>query len=131
MFSNKILSKLFIGITVAFLCWLIPLLYFVISYPEVEWDWSMINTDDSQFPRSIAWGTATAAHQVEENNINNNWYQWELQFDENNVSRIHNGDRSALTADHWNRYLEDIKLMVQFPLQIHWLISGSSREPAC
>jgi len=55
MFSNKILSKLFIGITVAFLCWLIPLLYFVISYPEVEWDWSMINTDDSQFPLQIHW----------------------------------------------------------------------------
>ena len=95
MFSNKIVSKLFVSLAVVLLCWLTTILYFVISYPEVEWDWSMINTDDSQFPRSFAWGTATAAHQVEGNNINNNWYQWELQFDENNVSRIHNGDRSA------------------------------------
>ena len=63
--------------------------------------------------------------------LNNNWYQWELQFDENNVSRIHNGDRSALTADNWNRYLEDIKLMVQFPLQIHWSIISYSRISAC
>ena len=111
MFSNKIVSKIFVSLAVILLCWLTTILYFVISYPEVEWDWSMINTDDSQFPRSFAWGTATAAHQVEGNNINNNWYQWELQFDENNVSRIHNGDRSALAADHWNRYPEDIKLM--------------------
>ena len=130
MFSNKILSKVFVGLAVAFLCWFTPLLYFVISYPDVEWDWSMINTDDSQFPRSFAWGTATAAHQVEGNNINNNWYQWELQFDENNVSRIHNGDRSALAADHWNRYPEDIKLMKELGVNHYrFSIEWSRIEP--
>ena len=29
------------------------------------------------FPRGFLWGTATAAHQVEGNNTNNTWYQWE------------------------------------------------------
>ena len=63
------------------------------------------------FLNQFAWGTATAAHQVEGNNTNNNWYDWENQFDENNKPRIHNGDKSGLAADHWNRYPDDIKLM--------------------
>ena len=35
----------------------------------------------------------------------------EMSFDENNKSRIHNGEKSGLAADHWNRYAEDIVLM--------------------
>ena len=30
-----------------------------------------------QFPRGFVWGTATAAHQVEGGNTNNQWYAWE------------------------------------------------------
>ncbi len=29
------------------------------------------------FPRGFLWGTATAAHQVEGNNTNNQWWKWE------------------------------------------------------
>ena len=57
------------------------------------------------------WGTATAAHQVEGNNTNNNWYRFEHQKDSNGKSRIHNNDKSGLAADHWNRYRQDIGLM--------------------
>ena len=48
---------------------------------------------------------------MEGNNTNNNWYHWENQFDESNKPRIHNGDKSGLATDHWNRYPDDIKLM--------------------
>ena len=57
------------------------------------------------------WGTATAAHQVEGNNTNNNWYAWEHQKDANGKSRIHNNDKSGIAANHWNLYRDDISLM--------------------
>ena len=93
------------------MAWIIPVIYFNLSYPETSWDWNKIDTQNIHFPNSFAWGTATAAHQVEGNNTNNNWYDWEHQLDENNQPRIHNGDKSILAADHWNRYPDDIKLM--------------------
>jgi len=30
-----------------------------------------------QYPKGFLWGAATAAHQVEGNNHNNNWADWE------------------------------------------------------
>ena len=91
--------------------WAVPVLYFNFSYPETEWNWDNIDTQDIHFPESFAWGTATAAHQVEGNNTNNNWYQWENGVNENNQPRIHNGETSSLASDHWNRYPDDIRLM--------------------
>ena len=29
------------------------------------------------FPAGFLWGSATASHQVEGNNTNNDWYAWE------------------------------------------------------
>jgi beta-glucosidase len=29
------------------------------------------------FPDDFLWGTATAAHQIEGGNVNNDWWQWE------------------------------------------------------
>ena len=48
---------------------------------------------------------------MEGNNTNNNWYQWEHSFDESNVSRIHNEQKSEIAVDHWNQYSSDIDLM--------------------
>ena len=93
------------------MAWIIPVIYFNLSFPDINWNWNKIDTQNIHFPKSFAWGTATAAHQVEGNNTNNNWYDWEHQLDENNQPRIHNGDKSILAADHWNRYPDDIKLM--------------------
>ncbi|MCK4449695.1 MAG: family 1 glycosylhydrolase, partial [Anaerolineae bacterium] len=31
------------------------------------------------FPADFKWGVATAAHQVEGNNTNNDWWAWEQQ----------------------------------------------------
>jgi hypothetical protein len=38
------------------------------------------------FPRGFLWGTATAAHQVEGNNTNNQWWKWEQEGHTNGTS---------------------------------------------
>ncbi|MBN2257736.1 MAG: glycoside hydrolase family 1 protein [Anaerolineaceae bacterium] len=56
-----------------------------------------------QLPSGFLWGTATAAHQVEGNNTNNNWWQWEQT-----PGNILNGDKSGLACDWWGgRWEED------------------------
>lgn len=55
------------------------------------------------FPAGFLWGSATAAHQVEGNNFNNDWWAWEQQ-----EGRILNGDRSGKACDWWaGRWRED------------------------
>jgi beta-glucosidase len=55
------------------------------------------------FPHGFLWGTATASHQVEGNNTNNNWWAWEQQ-----AGHIKNGDKSGLACDWWGgRWQED------------------------
>ena len=57
-----------------------------------------------QFPKGFLWGTATAAHQVEGNNTNNNWAVWEAQ-----PNKIKNGHRSGIACDWWGgRWREDL-----------------------
>ena len=52
------------------------------------------------FPRGFLWGTATAAHQVEGNNTNNQWWAWEQSG--------HTQGTSGLAADWWGgRWKED------------------------
>lgn len=52
------------------------------------------------FPKGFLWGTATASHQVEGNNTNNNWYEWE--------ETGHTVHKSGLAADWWGgRWRED------------------------
>ena len=94
-----------------FLLSIIVSAYLSNKHPELKWDWEKINTKNMFFPKDFSWGTATAAHQVEGNNTNNNWYQWEYSFDENEKSRIHNNQKSGFSVDHWNNYPNDIKLM--------------------
>ena len=104
--------------------------YFHISFPDDKWNWDTIDTQNIRFPKSFIWGTATAAHQVEGNNTNNNWYHWENQFDENNKPRIHDGDKSGIATDHWNRYLDDIRLMTELGISHYrFSIEWSRIEP--
>lgn len=56
------------------------------------------------FPAGFLWGSATAAHQVEGNNTNNDW--WAL---EQEPGRILNGDKSGKACDWWGgRWREDM-----------------------
>ncbi len=55
------------------------------------------------FPPGFLWGAATAAHQVEGGNENNNWAAWEQQ-----PGRIHEGHTAGRACDWWGgRYVED------------------------
>ena len=87
------------------------ILYFHYKYPELRWNWDNIDTSKIKFPKSFSWGTATASHQVEGDCINNNWYFWENQKDENGHPRIKDNQKAGAACDHWNRYKEDIKLI--------------------
>lgn len=59
-------------------------------------------------PPGFLWGTATAAHQTEGGNTNNDWSEFEQT-----PGNIHDGDQSGQAADHWNRFAEDLDLALQ------------------
>jgi beta-glucosidase len=56
-------------------------------------------------PEGFVWGTATAAHQVEGGNWNNDWWVWE--HDEASLCVEPSGD----AVDHLHRYPDDIALL--------------------
>jgi beta-glucosidase len=75
------------------------------------------------FPRGFLWGTATAAHQVEGNNTNNDWYAWEQQ-----PGKIAAGHRSGLACDWWNgRWREDFQRAAESGQNAHRLSVEWSR----
>ncbi len=57
------------------------------------------------FPEGFRWGTATAAHQVEGGNWNNDWWEWEHTPGSGCV------EPSADACDHYHRYPDDIRLL--------------------
>src|ERR1700694_3249404 len=70
-----------------------------------------------RFPDGFLWGAATAAHQIEGNNVNSDWWRAEeaglLPY------------RSNGACDSWNRWSEDIQLLSQvglnaYRLSIEW-----------
>ena len=77
------------------------------------------------FPPEFLWGTATAAHQIEGGNDNNDWWQFEQQ-----PGRIARGDRSGRAVDGWNRMDEDIGLMERLGANAYrFSIEWSRLEP--
>ena len=58
-----------------------------------------------RFPDGFRWGTATAAHQVEGGNWNNDWWAWE--HNPNSGCTEPSGD----ACDHFTRYPDDIALL--------------------
>jgi len=57
------------------------------------------------FPDGFRWGTATAAHQVEGNNVNNDWWAWEHA--DAGVCVEPSGD----ACDQYHRYPDDLRLL--------------------
>lgn len=81
------------------------------------------------FPQGFLWGAATAAHQVEGNNTNNNWAAWE-----NQPGRIQNGEKSGRACDWWaGRWRDDFDRAAEAGQNAHRLSVEWSRiqpEPA-
>ena len=53
-------------------------------------------------PKGFLWGVSTSSYQVEGNNTNNQWYQWEQ------AGRIKTGERCGLACDWWNDAERDL-----------------------
>jgi beta-glucosidase len=65
-------------------------------------------TQRLSFPSGFVWGSATAAHQVEGNNTNNQWWEWEQAG-----GNIHDGSVSGIACDYWNRFDDDHRLAAE------------------
>jgi len=79
------------------------------------------------FPSGFLWGTATAAHQVEGDNTNNDWWAWEQE-----PGRILAGHRSGKACDWWGgRWAEDFDRAAETGQNTHRLSLEWSRiEPS-
>ena len=78
------------------------------------------------FPHGFLWGTATSSHQVEGENHNNDWSDWEQQS-----GRIVQGHRSGKACDWWGgRWQEDLDRAAQGGQNTHRLsVEWSRIEP--
>jgi beta-glucosidase len=82
-------------------------------------------TSEFNFPKNFKWCVATAAHQIEGNNIHSDWWQWEKK-----PGKIKNGDRSGKATDHWNLVDEDISLMKDLNINTYrFSISWAKIQP--
>jgi beta-glucosidase len=81
--------------------------------------------DERRFPDGFDWGTATAAHQIEGGNVNNDWWAFEHTPGSGCVSS--SGD----ACDSWNRWQEDVDLVADLGLSSYrFSIEWSRIEPA-
>jgi beta-glucosidase len=79
---------------------------------------------DRRFPDGFLWGTATAAHQVEGGNHDNDWWQFEQR------GGILTGDSSDPACDTYHRFREDFALLRRLGNNAHRLsIEWSRVEP--
>jgi beta-glucosidase len=62
-------------------------------------------TKDTAFPDGFVWGTATAAHQIEGGNWNNDWWTWE------HAEGTPCAEPSGDACDSWNRRDADVALL--------------------
>jgi beta-glucosidase len=75
------------------------------------------------FPNGFLWGAATSAHQVEGNNVHNDWWAWEQAG--------HVKEPSGLACDHYQRFESDFDLAASLGHNAHrFSIEWSRIEPA-
>jgi beta-glucosidase len=82
----------------------------------------------TNFPERFLWGAATAAHQVEGNNINSDF--WVLEH----LSDTNFAEPSGDAVDHYHRYADDIALLADlgfnsYRFSIEW--ARVEPEPGC
>ncbi len=82
-------------------------------------------TEQLVFPDGFVWGTATAAHQIEGGNINNDWWVWE--HTEGSGCQESSGD----ACDSWNRWADDVAAVANMGLGAYrFSLEWSRIEPA-
>ncbi|PKQ27059.1 MAG: beta-glucosidase [Actinobacteria bacterium HGW-Actinobacteria-4] len=82
-------------------------------------------TDFGKVPNGWVWGTATAAHQIEGGNVNNDW--WRFEHTEGSGTTESSGD----ACDSWHRWEEDLELVKRMGLDSYRMsIEWSRIEPA-
>src|SRR5579859_5141278 len=80
------------------------------QHPDVE---SVLKSHEMRFPDSFLWGAATAAHQIEGNNVRNDWWRAE------EAGLVPH--RSGEACDSWNRWADDIRLLQEMGLNAYRL----------
>jgi beta-glucosidase len=65
------------------------------------------------FPEGFLWGTATAAHQVEGNNVNSDL--WVMEHVPGTIFREPSGD----ACDHYRLYRQDLKMLKELGLNAY------------
>ncbi len=71
------------------------------------------------------WGAATSSHQVEGQNIHNDWWAWEQE------GNIEGGETSGAACDHWKLFKEDLRAARDLGLNSYrFSIEWSRCEPA-
>ncbi|MDX9913666.1 MAG: glycoside hydrolase family 1 protein [Candidatus Moranbacteria bacterium] len=70
-----------------------------------------------KFPAKFLWGVATSSYQIEGNNSNSDWWQWE--------EKGKTKDKSGIACDYWHRYKSDHDLLEElgvnsFRLSLEW-----------
>ena len=77
------------------------------------------SSSTTTFPDGFWWGTATAGHQIEGNNVHSNWWEWEK------LGLTNDKTSSGRACDYWNRWRDDHQMMVDlghtsFRLGLEW-----------
>lgn len=71
------------------------------------------------FPKDFFWGASTSAHQVEGENVNNDWWQFEQNKEE--------AFRSGIACDHFRQFKKDFSLLEDLGHNTHRLSLEWSR----
>jgi beta-glucosidase len=80
---------------------------------------------ERQFPAGFGWGTATAAHQIEGGNVNNDWWDWEHKPE--TLCAESSGD----ACDSWHRWEQDVGIVASLGLSSYrFSLEWSRIEPA-
>jgi beta-glucosidase len=84
-----------------------------------------------RFPAGFRFGAATAAHQVEGGLRDSNWTRWEEHVRADGRPGILSGDRAGRASAHWERFDDDVHLMVDLGLDTYRFSPEWSRlEPS-
>lgn len=85
----------------------------------------MRRDDTRQFPADFLWGAATAGHQVEGDNRDSDWWEWEHR------AGTPCAEPSGRACEHYTRYADDIAIVAELGLDTYrYSVEWARVEPA-